>query len=543
MLRACGIGLALFGWVPLIVPAQPTADGFSLHGRAVDENGRPMAGLQITISDDKWKAASDPATTDPEGLFVFNGLGEGQYILGAILHGGTVFYHELPNSDDVVTTPAGPKQEGSQVLFRVVPHAVVTGFVRDEFGDPAAHAGITLFQGGWQDGRVVFSVVQTADTDDRGQYRIHGLHPGAYAVCAAVIPNPNGANAPGAIAPQPGIVDFQAHEARYYQRSCVPARPPAFFVLESAQRVQKDVVLAAARAFSVRGRVTNIPSETGASVSLVRDDGLSVVPEPRSTGTSLARGTFEFEGVEPGRYRIEASVSTATGGTPLRWSGRQTVQVEAADAGEVEIALEPPARIDAAVHNLPSGAPADAVGIGLRSTAAASWTRWAQTAPDGSRDFESLEPGTYWLQTRTNGPLCVESVKFGGQEVLQGTVTLTAAEEARLDVAVSTQCAAIDGTVVSQGKPALLARVMLLLSGTAESPGDTFMSISGDDGKFSIVGLAAGRYLLWAWSQEELGFTGPPSLSELRNRGTTVVLTRGEHSAAIVPLFRSGVVQ
>ena len=66
------------------------------------------------------------------------------------------------------------------------------------------------------------------------------------------------------------------------------------------------------------------------------------------------------------------------------------------------------------------------------------------------------------------------------------------------------------------------------------------MSISGDDGKFSIVGLAPGRYLLWAWSQEELGFAGPPSLSELRNQGTPVVLTRGEHSAAIVPLFRSG---
>lgn len=53
MFRACGIGLALFGWIPLIVPAQPTANGFSLQGRAVDANSRPVAGLQITLSDDK----------------------------------------------------------------------------------------------------------------------------------------------------------------------------------------------------------------------------------------------------------------------------------------------------------------------------------------------------------------------------------------------------------------------------------------------------------------------------------------------------------
>lgn len=446
----------------------------------------------------------------------------------------------MPNSGDVVTTPAGPKQEGSQILFRVVPHAAITGFVHDEFGDPAAHASVNLFQAGWQDGKAVFSVIQTAGTDDRGQYRIHGLHAGAYAVCASVVPNPNGANPLGAIAPQPGIVDFQAHEARYYQRSCVPARPPAFFVMESAQRAQKDLMLGSARAFSVRGRVTNVPSETGASVSLVRDDGLSVVSEPRSTVTRLARGSFEFEGVEPGRYRIEASITTASGGRPVRFCGRQTVQVEEADPSEVEIALEPPARLDVAVHDLPGGASADAVSIGLRSTGAVSWTMWAQTAPDGSRNFESLEGGTYWLQTRTNGPLCVESVKFGRQEVLQGTVTLTAAQEGRLDVAVSTQCAAIDGAVVSQGKPVPLARVMLLLSGTAESPGDTFMSISGDDGKFSVVGLAPGRYLLWAWSQEDPRFAGPPSFSEPQNRGTPVVLTKGEHSAAIVPLFRSG---
>ncbi|MGA2590909.1 MAG: carboxypeptidase regulatory-like domain-containing protein [Bryobacteraceae bacterium] len=534
MLGLRGIGIALLSLVAAIVCAQPNASRFALRGRAVDENGRPISGLQIALWDDKWKAVTEPVTSDADGRFVFNGLDERQYVMGASFHGETIFYRELPNSGDAVTTPAGPKYEGSEILFRVVPHAAIAGTVRDEFGDPVANASISLFQLGWRDGQAVFAPAEYAETDDRGQYRIHELHPGAYALCVAVEPNPNGASPFGAVAPQPGLADFQTHgEPRYYKRSCYPAKPPASFQIGPAQQVQKDFTLGSAHAFSVRGRVTNPPPETSFSVTLFRDDEVNVVEQPRSTCIKLADGSFEFEGVEPGRYRIEANAGAIRAGT--------AIHVEGADVGELELMLEPAGSIDVYVHDLPNGAAADVVRIGLRSTGPRpSETTWAQTGPDGALRFESVEAGTYWLQTRTNGPVCVESIRFGDREVLQGALTIATGQQARMDVATSTQCATIESKVVSQGKPAALARVLLLLSGSAESPGDTFLTTSSDDGTFSIEGLAPGRYLLWAWSQEEPGFAGPPNLAGVLSRAAVVVVTKGEHVAAVVPLLQPG---
>lgn len=534
MLGQRGVGIVLLGLIAGIVSAQPNASRFSLRGRAVDENGRPISALQIALWDDKWKAVAEPVTSDADGRFVFTGLDESRYILGATLHGETIFYRELPNSGSVVTTPTGPKYEGSEILFRVVPHAVIAGIVRDEFGDPVTNAGISLFQLGWRDGQVVFAPSNQAETDDRGQYRIGGLRPGAYALCAAAEPNPNGASPFGAVAPQPGIADFQTRgEPRFYKRSCYPANPPASFQIGSAQQLQRDFVLGSARAFAVRGRVTNPPPETSFSVTLFRDDEVNVVEQPRLTGINLADGSFEFEGVEPGRYRIEANAGAVHAGT--------AIQVEGADIGELELMLEPGGSIDVDVHDLPNGAAADAVRIGLRSTGPRpSETRWAQTAPDGAMRFESVEAGTYWVQTRTSGSVCIESIRFGGREVFQHTLTVTAGQQDRMDVAVSTQCATIEGKVVSQGKPVAFARVMQLLTGSAESPGDTLLDVSREDGTFSTTGLAPGRYLLWAWSQEVPGFAGPPSLAGIMSQAAVVVLAKGEHGAAIVPLLQPG---
>jgi hypothetical protein len=428
---------------------------------------------------------------------------------------GTIYYGELPHQAAFLTIPVGTDVAEKPVLFRTKSVGTISGAVRDHYGGPVERATVTATRLVWRDGKMMAESAGLAITDDRGRYRLGRLRLGAYAVCAEA----------GASPSTPSVlesVDASVRpEPRRYARTCYPAASPSpqsTFRVAPGQRTEVNLTLETTSPVSMRGRVVNGPPRSGVPVQLFRDESVDAW-QVQSAATSPEAQTFAFHGIEPGRYRLEARIKKLdAGGVEQSLMARLSVEVGRADMEGLELTLEPAAKLGTGVST-----------VGLRSTGSSpAVTRWADKDKSALR-LVDVAPGSYWLLTRTEEGVCVTSAKLDGREALHGKVTVTSGKLARLDVTLSGNCASVDGTVLSGGKPVPYANVLLLLSGSAADPGDLVLYTADEKGAFSLYGLSAGSYRLWAWLDDEDGaFSGPASLAAEEAKATTVVLAAGQ---------------
>ena len=539
----------------LAAQPRPTPGSFTLRGQVVDGlSGRPITGIELGLDKTDWQPAAEPIASDPQGRFVFPGLAAGEYILFADRPDfGRIFFEELPDPGWVQTVrlgpqglgperlgpqPSGPEDAEKVVQFRIVPRSAISGMVRDEFGEPAERATVTLHRPLWSDGRIVFGQVNQQTTDDRGRYRMNNLPPGGYVICASA------AQGHATAVALPGPVDLASPvEPRFYVRSCYPdvtASSPAPFRVPAAGRAGVDLTLLSAPAVSVRGRLSALPANAGLNIRLIPETSFDS-SQPWFAGFD-SPGAFAFRGVPPGPYRLDADVNwQEPDGTRKSTFARLRIAVGNVDLNGIDVPLEPAGAIDVVLHGQ-DGARIDPedLQVGLRpAVPEPAGTEWAQREPTGQLHFGPLASGTYWLSTRTKESICVHAAKLGAQDALQGALTVTPAMAASLDVLVSKSCGGIQARAVSDGKPVPGAKVLLLLRGTAKAPGDLMTDFSNDEGEIAFTGLAPGRYLLWAWTVDGFGsFVGPVKLDGASQPATPVLVHAGDPTRVDVPLLK-----
>ncbi|MDQ2949915.1 MAG: carboxypeptidase-like regulatory domain-containing protein, partial [Acidobacteriota bacterium] len=381
-------------------------------------------------------------------------------------------------------------------------------------------------------------------TDDRGHYRMGNVRHGLYILCAVT-------NWPvSKLAPSSNHVDFSAHDStRYYARSCYsgqggsPSGSGHSISIAPGRPAAVDLTVTSTSAASVRGRVVHGLPNLQIQVRLMREDSSNSAGQSLFTGVDPAKGTFEFRGVAAGAYRAETDANGQNGdGEKVALAARLPITVGTTDLDDIELVLEPTAEMEVAVHGAENDKLAvGAVSIGLRSiTAGSSGTRWAEAGENGSLRFSSLPPDVYWLLTRSNETVCVQSAKLGEQEVLHGRVIASSAMKTRLDVLVSKHCGTIKGRVISNGNPVPDAKILLLLSGSAKSPGDLVTNFTDDRGEFSFHAMPFGRYQLWAWSVDVSGsFVGPANLADEEKQATSVDIGSAEPVTVEMTLLKS----
>jgi protocatechuate 3,4-dioxygenase beta subunit len=130
-----------------------------------DAAGRPVADRPITLAD---AAGIRTVTTDGGGVFRFDGLAAGTYVLRVAASPSDVVRNVWCNgltgvTADVVLPPLRPPTQGG----------VISGTLRDPFGAPQAMRQILLTSD---------LLSRTISTDVRGQYRFDGLPAGAYTI-------------------------------------------------------------------------------------------------------------------------------------------------------------------------------------------------------------------------------------------------------------------------------------------------------------------------------------------------------------------------
>jgi hypothetical protein len=118
-------------------------------------------------------------------------------------------------------------------------------------------------------------------------------------------------------------------------------------------------------------------------------------------------------------------------------------------------------------------------------------------------------------------------------------IQLSAGVQYTLDVTFTSDCGTIEGKVVdAAGKVVPKSRQLILLSGTADDPGDLLTNSAREDGTFDFKGIAPGKYVMWSWSEADEWDGAVPNLHDIAGQGTAIEVAANQTVTINPPLIR-----
>ena len=398
----------------------------------------------------------------------------------------------------------------------------------------------------------MLTAMRTDQTDDRGEYRLFWLPPGTYYVTALplgttdVVVKMFEAATPHAAGRGPATKTGEAYAAVYYPGTADIQGAAPLEVRPGADFGGVDFTLSPVKQRKVRGLVvdgsTGQPA-TSASVALV----------PRSasvTGALNARptsdGTFEFEHAFPGSYFLVATARIDAGrGAARIMGGRTPVEIGGSDLDRVAISLLP--SVDIAGQVITEGVSNAAVDdhhpiVTIKSDLTRIPGRISQVYAQfsGSRQFvlnDVLEGDYQVLVSDLPRGTHVKSIRFGTEDVLNGSLRLESRSTDRLEIVLSANGGVLDGTVVDQNHdPVANAAVALVPDARHRQHGDLYKNVSSDNsGRFHFDAISPGDYLVFAWQEIEEGLWRDPDFVR-RNEASGKLVRIGEAGREAIEL-------
>lgn len=157
---------------------------------AVDGSALKSARVTLVPEHDARMTKLYAAATDRDGRFVLKEVVPGRYHFSAIHPGFVTQSYQAKGNDDGAVLSLRPGERVRDVLFRMTASGIVTGRVTDEDGESMIGVQVLALQrpgeeeledeGVSASRKWRLQTVASAQTDDRGQYRLFGLNPGEY---------------------------------------------------------------------------------------------------------------------------------------------------------------------------------------------------------------------------------------------------------------------------------------------------------------------------------------------------------------------------
>jgi Carboxypeptidase regulatory-like domain len=502
--------------------------------------GQALRRAQVVLRPADSKGTSVYQTTDESGSFSFPKVATGRYTITVQREGylplsaGRIGDYKMPpiftvNSGETITSFA----------FRMTPSGVVTGKVKFDDAEPAVNVAIQLYRSYYERGRHGFAAAASARTDDRGEYRVHGLEPGSYYVAALY-------QAP----PRPPATQEQVRKDALGN-----PLPDLNYAVTFFPQVQKmsdavpvkiapgdevagiDIFLTVVHTMHIRGRVLSaVKGDVIAipSVTLRMNDSDNTASVSAPLNVILNRDlSFEIEGVTAGPYLLIAGGSQD--GVPL--TGRVPINVGDADVAGADVTVGPESLWSGKIHiddddsALPTG-----LTISLQPRRTTASLSQAKVSDNGEFSVPFVPDETYDLYV-LNGPdnSYLKSVRVANAERLgQGLEEAPGTPPPPLDVHLSSKGGQVVGrAVTADPKVVASGATVVVIPDPSAGRVQAYQTAQADEyGNFLLKGLPPGKYVLVAWlDSPPCDVYNPDDLAACQAQGSSLSIDEAEQKS------------
>jgi len=475
-------------------PAPPAVGTAQISGtirNAADDKPLPRARVIATAD-----VLEEPRATitNSDGSFTFTDLPAGSYIVSATRTGFAEQAYGQARSITGTPIVVGTAQRIGNVDIALKPGGVIVGLILDEDGSPFAGAIVEALVTRFESGAKTLYSVATAQTDDRGEFRLFGLGPGEYYVSAQ---DP----AFRAVSSPKGVVRYSP---TYYPGTSLADQAKTVTVRATGTPPRVEFRIALVPPARVSGQLVAFdgkPLLSGAVVmSPIGGEGLrGVSPEDASIQPD---GHFTFDNVVPGRYQIRARGQTGSGASLFAVFPADVIS---ADVRGIELTLRPGALVEGHVIVEKNRTSKPPVLSALRVRApftdgAFGGELIGIVQSDGSFAIRGVMGGTHqFVIDGLPHPWVLKSVMLHGADVTDLEMPVTASEQIHdLRLTVTDASSEVSGVVQNaRNVPAanvaviVFSKVPLFWLRTSRRMRLTYTDV---DGRFSVPGLPAGEY-------------------------------------------------
>jgi protocatechuate 3,4-dioxygenase beta subunit len=514
------------------VPEDPLLA--TIEGSVINiQNSRTIPRATVTLLHLKG-TGSKSQRTDGSGHFMFRNVEPGIYRLMAERQGFFSDEHKR-EYQPLFEVAAGDQVKNMPV--RLMPAAVVSGEVLDEYNDPVQDAEIRLLAVQMRLGQMDLRVAGKAMTDDRGEYRIAGLHPGKYYVVVEykskalttlnsivetvnALRNTTDKQGHPVKIEMPGVPDPAYTYASLFFPSTSDFLQAQSLKLGPGDEIPVNFLLISAPVVSIRGTVINgMTGRAAPSASVAAFWTPYMAGDAIPAQASKQDGTFEVRGLAPGTYTLRATFMD----DKLAFEGEQTVEVGNEGAQNVQIAALPD--FAASGHVTIAGVPKNPIlRIIVEFAGEGMMTRVRASAnyPEFKFDAQFRPERRYYARAR-NLPedYYLKSLSISGHDLPPNNLVV-GGTRGNLEIVVSAAGAHIEGTLFDAKEEPTRGSILLVPDVPEPGPPDLYQRTSADSkGNFTLRGVAPGSYRMLAVESVNLDgeINDPDFLRTIGNRG------------------------
>ena len=546
---AVTLGASLFAQT--IAPLPGKTDDHSallcvVAGRVVTaSDGTPLKSARVALVPEHPGSRRQmyAATTDNDGRFLLKDIKEGRYEFFATRPGFVDQHYQAKGGEKGATLSLKPGDKVKDVLFRMTVAAVLTGRVTNDDGEALVRAQVVALRAPSEDEieddvllasrKEPLVPVSSAQTDDRGQYRIFGLKPGEYYIQATDSSQPDFV----------GPIDESYRVQEFLGSEYASAYYPGVFQLSQAQSVslkpgeeaQADIPLRRVKTVEISGHVLgrNGPAKD-AWVSLEQPEEAIVVMSHQDSTDE--KDSFRPKGVTPGSYSLVV-YQRREHEDVYEPQARQKIEVNGENIDSLTILLGLGATVRGRVLATGAGSPPlDRIYVGLQSVDdGQQFGASERLRKGGTFEIPAVQDGNYSVQVSgLQDNWYVKSIRLGASDIIaEGLQLEKGAAAGTLEVTLSSASAELEGSVGDDDGAVIGAKVRLMPD--PENPYNRFRTRrtrTDQGGHFSLAGLAPGKYRVFA--QSPISSEGKSYRSEPK----TITLTEGDHKALSVVLVK-----
>ena len=519
--------------------AAPRTGTSRIRGRVIaGDTGQPLRKALIRIGAPELRETR-VTTSDTDGKYEFTELPAGRYSV-FVSKGSYVSlsYGQLRPFESGKPLELRDGQTVEKVDFALPRGSVIAGRVVDEFGDPVAGVMVSAMRFNYIQGRRQLRPINSASTNDLGEYRIYGLAPSQYYVSAAQ----RGPMMMGAV-----MATGDASSA--YAPTYFPGTPNA----AEAQRISlaigqtvADVSLALTpiKAARINGTAVNSAGQpmVGAMVMLMqRAIGLGMMG---GSGIVRADGSFTMSNVTPGDYLLQAR----TMGDPSMGDAEvatTNVTVASGDVADVQLVAVKPVALSGHVTFDATGpaapkAPANTLRVFVQPSNPDDMMMGSNVATMKEDQTFSIriQPGKYVLRLVSampggSGPT-MKTVRVHGVEVTDAGFDVKAGDDlSGIEIEATSRQSEVSGVATdARGESVKDYTVVIFARDRERWQVNSRYQQTGrpdQDGRYKIRGLPPGEYYAVAVDYVEPGEGGDPEfLERIRPKATSFSLGDGE---------------